>query len=77
MNKWLDKLPSWQFALLYASCLLLAVVVAGCVNWLVAGHLNLSFLVGYGVIFTIGTTSAATWSRHRRHRRAERRQLGS
>jgi len=77
MNKWLDKLSSWQFALLYASCLFVAFAVAGCINWLAAGHLSLSFLVGYGVVFIIATTSAATWSRRRRHERAGRSQLGS
>jgi hypothetical protein len=69
VNKWLDHLPTWQFALVWASCLVLGFVVAGCVDQLVAGHLNLSFIVGYGVVSTVLSTSAGTWSRRRRHLR--------
>jgi hypothetical protein len=72
MNKWLDQLNAWQFAFVYASCLLLAFVIAGIIVRLAAGHVNLSYLVGYGVVATVAITSAATWARQRRHRRASR-----
>jgi hypothetical protein len=75
VNKRLNRLPTWQFALIWAGSLALGFVVAGCINQLVAGRLNLSFLVSYGVVFTIASTTAATWSRQRRRQRAGDKRL--
>jgi len=66
VSRWLDGLASWQFAALMASCLLATYAVMGAIIWLTARHPNLSFLVGYAIIFTIFSTVGATWSRHRR-----------
>jgi hypothetical protein len=65
VNMWLDRLSNWQFVVVVASCLVLGFVVEGCVNVLVTGHLNLSFFVIFGVVYTVALTSGAAWSRWR------------
>lgn len=69
VNRWLDRLPAWQFALVYGGCIELAFVIAGSFS-AIRGHLGLTFVLLYGIIFTSATTSAAVWGRQRRHRRA-------
>ena len=73
MNKWMDRLPTWQFVLVWACALVLSfAAVAGISQW-ASGRLNLPFLLGYGVVYILLSTTAAAWSRQRRHRRAENR----
>jgi hypothetical protein len=73
MNNWMDRLPTWQFVLVWACALVLSfAAVAGISQW-TSGNLSLPFLLGYGVVYILLSTTAAAWSRQRRHRRAENR----
>ena len=66
VNVWLDRLSNWQFVVVAATCLVVSFAVAGGIVRLVTGHLNLSFLVPYGVIYTVLITSGLAWRRWKR-----------
>lgn len=65
VSAWLDGLSNWQFVVVFASCLVLGFAIAICVEALITGHVNLSVLVGFGVIYTVVFTSLSAWKRWR------------
>jgi hypothetical protein len=76
VNRWMDRLSIWQFALVWASALGAGFVIVGCISLWAIGRLKLSFLLGYGAVYIAGTTTAATWDRQRRLRRIAERAAG-
>jgi hypothetical protein len=65
VNMWLERLSNWQFVVVAATCLVVSFAVAAGVVQLVTGHVNLSFLVPCGVIYTVLITSGLAWKRWR------------
>jgi len=65
VNMWLDRLSNWQFVVVAATCLVVSLAAVGCVLQLVTGHVNLSFLVPFGVVYTVLMTSGLAWKRWR------------
>ena len=63
MNRWLDGLPNWQYVAVVASVMVMTLAIAGCVLRLAAGHLNVSFIAGYTMVFTITITGLMAWKR--------------
>jgi hypothetical protein len=66
VNRWLDGLASWQFAVFCVSTSLAGYAALGTIIWLTARHPDLGLMAGYAAFSTILSTAVATWSRHRR-----------
>jgi CHASE2 domain-containing sensor protein len=65
VSGWLERRTVWQFAAFWGVCSFLAVVLAGAAGqWLIKRHLDVSFLLGYGLAFAVGSALPATL-RHR------------
>ena len=65
VNMWLERLSNWQFVVVAATCLVVSFAVAGGVLLLVTGHLNFSFFIPFGVIYTVLMTGGLAWKRWR------------
>lgn len=51
---WLDRRTPWQFALTWAACLFLVIlIVGGTVQWLIRGSFDLAFLFGFTGSFAV------------------------
>jgi hypothetical protein len=70
MIKWMDRLALWQFASLYASSMLLVVVVGALVvGKVLERHVDPGSVVAYGAVFTATQTVAGAWVRQWRLQR--------
>ncbi len=65
VNMWLERLSNWQFVVVAATCLAVSFAVVGGGLLLVTGHVNLSFFIAFGVMYTVLTTSLLAWKRWR------------
>jgi membrane protein implicated in regulation of membrane protease activity len=71
MNRWMEKLGTWQFAIFWAICILALLIPGGAlIGWLSKGTIDFSFLVPYSFTFALASAVAATIGR--RYRRPKR-----
>ncbi len=64
MNRCLEGLSNWQYIAFTASVLVLGLAIGGCVIRLATGHLDVHFVIGFGVIYTVlfsGMSAAKRW----------------
>jgi hypothetical protein len=67
MSGWLDRRPTWQFALISGASAVAACLLGDGIGTWVSGHrISYAFLIVYTPVFTIETTAIATARRHRR-----------
>jgi hypothetical protein len=71
VNRWLDRLPVWQFAAVYAGFILLSVAVLAVVLLHIRPHsvLGYRWFAEYGIGIAFLLTTSATWKRRGRQRR--------
>ena len=71
MNRWMERLGSWGFAIFWAMSILVLIIPAGAlIEWLSKGAIDFSFLVPYSFTFALASAVAATIAR--RYRRSKR-----
>jgi hypothetical protein len=63
LNRWCEGLSNWRYVAVTASVLIVALAIGGCVVRLATGHLNVSFVIGYTLVFTFMFTSLTAWKR--------------
>jgi hypothetical protein len=68
VNEWLNRQPTWRFALFFAVSDLALLLIGIGVAWLINGRLNLSFFAGYIPVVVVLTTAGAVFSRQQRER---------
>jgi hypothetical protein len=66
VNRRIDHLARWQFALFYFSASLVAVVVGGIGLESLIGRVDTARVVGFGAVFSAAQTVTAIWWRQRR-----------
>jgi hypothetical protein len=62
-NEWLDGFSNWQFVAAIAVIMLCAIVAGDYLIALATGHANMSFDIGYDVVFTAVFTAGMAWKR--------------
>lgn len=78
MNKWLDRRPAWQYALIAAiSIWLLAFAGETLLFWVMPHRPGLSFEILQVSLSAIGGTIGCVWGRQRRLHRGSSQQLYS
>jgi hypothetical protein len=63
LNRWYEGLSNWRHVAVTASVLIVASAIGGCVIRLTTGHLDVSFIIGYTLVFTVMFTSLTAWTR--------------
>jgi hypothetical protein len=72
-SNWLERVPAWQFAAAYTACMFVTVLIAGgLTQWVIKGHFDLVYPLGYSCIFAVATGAGATFARRRRRQRRHR-----
>ena len=69
MERWLERLPVWQDAMLRGCIAVVSVAIVGAIAQLTIHHINVRWLAGYGVFYTVFYTSSQMLRRHWRARR--------
>lgn len=60
VGNWLERRPTWQFALVWGGLMALTVIVGeAAVQWLWHGHLNFSYLLGSAIGVMLAASIAA------------------
>jgi hypothetical protein len=72
VNRWLDRLSTWQFAAVMVGLCLLACTVEGALEVLVVGHVDLGSLVRFWCVFTLMFCAVGVVQRRRRNRHVHR-----
>lgn len=63
LNRWLERLSNWQYVAFTASLFIVVLAIGACFIRLATGHLNVSYQIGYIVVFTVFYTSISAWKR--------------
>jgi hypothetical protein len=61
MSDWLERRSIWQFAVIWGVCMFLPIFLGGtAIQWLMKGRIDISYLIGYGLVFAVVTGIGAT-----------------
>ena len=70
MNEWLNRQSVWRYAFITGGCVLAGLLIAVVIMWRVTnGRFDISFGLGYAVVFSAAISSGSTISRQRRRNR--------
>ena len=65
MNRWLDRLSTWQYVAVMVGLCVLAFTIEAFLFTLAYGHVNLTSLIRFACTFTFIFTGVSAWGRWR------------